>query len=432
MSPTFTSGKLKGMMDPMGAVIDRFLAHIDKAAEKGTGVAIKTLFEGNAALCIYRQFKRIILILTYTPGLALDVIARCAFSIESDATSNPNQEIVREGRRFFSFLQPTNWLEMLVFTVPAIYFPFSIKMVDPFPDAIYNLHKITSSVMDHREKQGIQGTDFVGRLIELKKEVVKNPDTEYNKPLNDDIITAQGSIFFAAGFETTSNTLSTLSYELATRPELQERIYNEIKDVVKGKFDGEVTHEAIEKMEYLEATVNENLRLNAPLIVHSRVCMKDCEVRITVSNKELHNADTFFMQIAPGMLIKKGMKVEMPIYASHHDETFFPHPSEFRPERFLKENSADIIPFTYRPFGGEIHIFEDLNIAVSCLSFIPGGPRQCIAQRFALNEIKMTVAKLIYKYRLVATEKTRLDFSGTLFFLNYPGLEVKVEKREGE
>ncbi len=47
MSPTFTSGKLKGMMDPMGTVIDRFLAHIDKAAEKGTGVAIKTLFEGN-------------------------------------------------------------------------------------------------------------------------------------------------------------------------------------------------------------------------------------------------------------------------------------------------------------------------------------------------------------------------------------------------
>jgi cytochrome P450 len=34
-------------------------------------------------------------------------------------------------------------------------------------------------------------------------------------------ITAQGVIFFVAGFETTANTLSTLSYNLAKHPEVQ-------------------------------------------------------------------------------------------------------------------------------------------------------------------------------------------------------------------
>ena len=46
------------------------------------------------------------------------------------------------------------------------------------------------------------------------------------------------------------------------------------------------------------------------------------------------------------------MIVDMPIYASHHDPEFFPDPARFDPERFLKDNAKDILPHTYRPFGG--------------------------------------------------------------------------------
>ena len=58
------------------------------------------------------------------------------------------------------------------------------------------------------------------------------------------------------------------------------------------------------------------------------------------------------MQIAPGMLIKKGTVIELPITASHYQPEFFPNPTKFEPERFLKENADQIIPYTYRPFGG--------------------------------------------------------------------------------
>ena len=57
-------------------------------------------------------------------------------------------------------------------------------------------------------------------------------------------------------------------------------------------------------------------------------------------------------QLTPDLLIKKGTRINMPVYASHHTPEFFPEPEKFRPERFLKENVGDIIPFTYRPFGG--------------------------------------------------------------------------------
>ncbi len=204
------------------------------------------------------------------------MIARCAFSIESDATSNSDQEIIKEARNLFSFFHPTSWLDTLAFTVPVFYFPFIFKFVNPFPDSMYKLWNITDDIMKLREKRGVQGTDFVGRLMELKKEVASSPNADHHKALNDTNITAQGTVFFAAGYETTANTLSTLCYELATKPDLQDRIYEEVREIV-GR-GGKITHEAIEKMEFLEAAIQENLRINSPLLVQNRVCMKDCEV----------------------------------------------------------------------------------------------------------------------------------------------------------
>ena len=54
---------------------------------------------------------------------------------------------------------------------------------------------------------------FASRLIELSK----SADAE----VSEDLIKAQSVIFFAAGFETTANTLTTLSYILAKYPETQ-------------------------------------------------------------------------------------------------------------------------------------------------------------------------------------------------------------------
>ena len=47
MSPTFTSGKLKGMMEPMTEVIDRFVQQLDKmAGDDGKEVEVKPILQG--------------------------------------------------------------------------------------------------------------------------------------------------------------------------------------------------------------------------------------------------------------------------------------------------------------------------------------------------------------------------------------------------
>jgi cytochrome P450 len=62
-------------------------------------------------------------------------------------------------------------------------------------------------------------------------------------PLTADLITAQGVIFFAAGFETTASTLSTLSYNLAKHPEIQVKLkIHKFDDNRKGCCDFEKQH----------------------------------------------------------------------------------------------------------------------------------------------------------------------------------------------
>ena len=62
-------------------------------------------------------------------------------------------------------------------------------------------------------------------------------------------------------------------------------------------------------------------------------------------------------------------------YMIHRDPEFFPDPEQFKPERFLEPTHH---PNAFIPFGG--------------------GPRLCVGMRFALNEMRMCIAKIISKF----------------------------------
>jgi cytochrome P450 family 6 len=73
-----------------------------------------------------------------------------------------------------------------------------------------------------------------------------------------DVIAAQAFVFYIAGFETSSSTMSFCLYELAMNPDIQERLRAEIHTVLE-KHGGNITYESIFEMNYLDKVLNGEL-----------------------------------------------------------------------------------------------------------------------------------------------------------------------------
>jgi cytochrome P450 len=350
------------MMKPMGEVCDKTMKHLETLAEQNQVVEIKSVFQ----------------------GYALDTICKCAFGIDTNAHQNQDDnQLIKAGRGVFQGLICHNWGET-IFTMLFSFFPGLEKCINMFPESWDKLFDITENIISEREATSSnvhRHGDFIDRIMEVRND----PNAEVSK----DLVTAQGIAFFAAGFETTSNCLSTLCYNLVQNPEIQDRIFEEIREVLESHDC--IDHESIAEMNYLEAAINENLRMYPPANLQDRIASQDIEIK--------------------GMKIKKGTFVRMPIYASHHNPDFFPDPEMFKPERFLKEYADhDLIPYTWRPFSG--------------------GPRICIGLRFAMTEMKICMAKLLVKFQLEQCLETKLEFEpGDQFMLNFADVKLKLIKR---
>lgn len=84
-----------------------------------------------------------------------------------------------------------------------------------------------------------------------------------------------------AGKDTSANTLSWFFYMLSKNPLIQEKVAQEVRDVVGlnheaniDEFVGSITDAALEKMHYLHSTLTETLRLYpaVPIVCIFKIC----------------------------------------------------------------------------------------------------------------------------------------------------------------
>ncbi|KAF4075547.1 hypothetical protein AMELA_G00235680 [Ameiurus melas] len=123
---------------------------------------------------------------------------------------------------------------------------------------------------------------------------------------------SQSMIFIFAGYETSSSTLTFLFYNLASNPDVVKKLQEEIDENFTNK--AEVDYDTMMKMDYLDAVMNESLRLYPVTVRLERVCKKAVEIN--------------------GLTIPKDTTIFVPTYALHRDPEHWPDPETFNPERY--------------------------------------------------------------------------------------------------
>ncbi|KAL1488800.1 hypothetical protein ABEB36_014597 [Hypothenemus hampei] len=291
---------------------------------------------------------------------ANDVIASAAFGLKVNSLRDRENKFYLMGKKITSFRGVLNTIKFILLQVyPKLLTLLGIRFLDEEAGKFFS--DIIRDTIKMREEKNIVRPDVIHILMEAQKK--RTQDTTEKSNISNLDITSQCVIFFFAGFETISTTLCFGMYELATNPDVQNKLREEILEMTKS---GPITYDTLLQMRYLDMVSSEVLRKWPQLSFVDRICTKPYVVDGKIQ-------------------IKPNTEVWIPTYALHRDPQYFPDPDKFNPERFDSKKNT-ITPYTYLPFGL--------------------GPRSCIGNRFAIMEMKCFLFYVLSKYEIVPTEKT--------------------------
>lgn len=351
LSPAFTGSKMRqmfGAISSCAAQMSKTLA--TQPEESRRSVEMKELFQ----------------------KYANDVIATAAFGCAVNSFADANNEFMRNGRK----LLQSNKVKFLAMSLsPWLARLLGIRLMDT--ETIEFFRDLVRTTIETREREQITRPDVIDLFMRLRRgedstetstTVDDTPKAAAGIKFSDTEIVSQCFLFFAAGFDTISNALSALAYELALNPDAQQRLHAECAAVSADlrATDSELTYDALQqRCPYLEQCVAESLRLWPPGMFAERMCVRDYayddgELRFTLPART---------------------SLWYPIWSLHRDERYWKDASRFDPERWGADRRSEQVSGTYLPFGA--------------------GPRNCIGKRYCVlcrpfNQNQFTFNSLFY------------------------------------
>ncbi|XP_070560510.1 cytochrome P450 4F4-like [Ptychodera flava] len=322
--------------------------------------------------------------------MTLDSLLKCIFSQESNCQRDKNQNPYIRGVYALSYLIAER-----------------IRLLPYHSNVIFHL-----SPMGYKYRKALKAVhDYSKRVIQERKEALENEDKEKETPrrkyidfldillrakdedghgLSDQEIQDEVDTFMFEGHDTTASGISWCLYNLAINPEHQQKCREEIDGVLMGKEKKEIEWDDLGSLPYTTMSIKESLRLRPPVPVIAR----DLKSPLV-----LHD----------GRVIPKGNVVIVAIHALHHNSEVWPEPTKYDPSRFLPENSKDRSPYAFVPFSA--------------------GPRNCIGQNFAMNEMKVAIASILSRFELFPVEDKIPKRTNNLVLRSSNGIHLRIEPR---
>lgn len=376
--PAFHKAWLSAMVDVFGDCTDRLIADLDDAAASATSSHSST---GGGVPANVRNLEE------RFGSLALDIIGKAVFNYEFgsiEATSPVVKgaiEILQEAEHRSMTPAPYWKIPFVSRLVPRqVLFKKNMDMInDELTKAISAALSDRSAedieALENRDYTTMENPSLLRFLVDMRGE-----DTSTTQ-LRDDLIT-----MLIAGHETTASALTWAVFELVQKPELLERVRQEVNTVMGDRT--RPTIDDLEKMELVRLCIAESLRMypEPPLLI--RRCTDEDELPAAVTGGK------------PVPLLR-GSDIFIAVYNLHRSPKYWENPDDFDPERFLRpfinlEEAPEWKGFNPSLWKGQWYP----NEVAADFAYLPfgGGIRKCVGDSFAMLEATVALAAVIRRF----------------------------------
>ena len=301
--------------------------------------------------------------------LAQQIAAKTLFDADLDV------ETEEVGQAFKVCLEEFQARSRTAFLIPvAIPTPGNLRLTL----AVRQLNRVIYRLIRERRTNENDRGDLLSMLLTSRDE---EGNRLSDRQLRDEVMT-----ILITGHEPVGVALTWIWYLLSRHPQVEARLFAELSAVLGGRAP---RVQDLEEMPHTEMVVKEALRLYPPVWGISRTAVEDCEIG--------------------GYLVRKGYSVAVSQWVMHRDPRFYEHPDEFEPERWTPEFMQRLPRFAYFPFGG--------------------GPRVCIGDAFALQELCLVLAALAPRFHLALVDREPVELLPSITLHPRNGLKVRVTRR---
>lgn len=186
---------------------------------------------------------------------------------------------------------------------------------------------------------------------------------------------AECELLIIAGSDTTAIVFSAAFFYLARHPEIQEKLAREILSTFSS-YDEIKAGPKLQGSKYLTSFLQEAMRMAPPVPAEPpRVVL---EGGTTVD----------------GHYFPEGTLLSTAFWAQHYNKNYYPEPMRFRPERWI--------------LGEEGNTEESVALAERAFCAFSTGSRGCVGKNMAWLEMRIVLAKTLWRYEIVKDPKSNL------------------------
>jgi cytochrome P450 len=279
--------------------------------------------------------------------ISLEVIVRTVFGMDTPETVEQTERALR---RTIEAVRP-----VFLFSKAMQVAPFGLGPWAAYERASAEADRLLYEQIARTRPHAAGREDILSLLLEARY--------DDGSAMTDSHIRDELRTLLVAGHETTAITLAWALYRVHRNPEIKRRLIAEID-----ALGSDPSPDALAKLPYLGAVIDETLRLHPVIEIVFRVLRKPWQFA--------------------GYDLPAGIAIALAIWTVHRRDDIYPNSELFDPERFLTRKPK---PHEYLPFGG--------------------GNRRCLGAAFAHYEACLALGTIMREFELELAEPTEVPMS---------------------